>query len=288
MYGATHKLGRMHMEDTSVWTLLFSKESMAGVWAVIGALIALIGVLGSNLCENYRNKKERQHELIRNAYVGAVDHVACSLGVMLKACTGEVNDSTDDVLVSEKFYRLFLIASPDVIDAFSKFSNTCTEVVIQLQQSFLDIQQCASEKDLSQQYIDRALKNMEQSTQYKNEYADKGAEMPEDLLQLLDKQFEKAQNSFDDNVTNLEKLNQREGRLKLSLLQQGIELVIDAYPEAFNAIFLMRKDLDRKLSKKESRQIQASIELMKSNLKKDLLAYIKNVEMKLSEMEKDE
>lgn len=44
-------------ENIGILTLLFSKESIAGVWAVIGAFFALLGVFANNFYENRRRKK---------------------------------------------------------------------------------------------------------------------------------------------------------------------------------------------------------------------------------------
>ncbi|MEX2492948.1 MAG: hypothetical protein WD425_14430 [Nitrospirales bacterium] len=276
------------MEDASFWELLFSKESMAGVWAVIGGFIALLGIFANNLWENSRQKKELEHALIRDAYFGAVEysnyytHKIFRIGQL-----GLVEPDSNDVAASEKLYKLFLIGSPEVIDAFTKLSLKFSDIIIKLSASAMDLQTCSSECKSHQLEIDNALKIMDQVNLNKKEYVDKNQNIPE-LWNLFDEHFEQAQQDFNSHGEKIEVVQRQEFELKIKLLKECIELSLTTYPGTHDAIFMMRSDLDRKLNKKDSEKIKGSINFQQEQLKTSLTDYIEKLRLRISEMDQEE
>ncbi|PCJ99972.1 MAG: hypothetical protein COA45_03930 [Zetaproteobacteria bacterium] len=275
------------MEDASFIDLLFSKQSIAGVWAVIGALIALIGVFGNNFWENSRKKKEREHELIRDAYYGAVEYINYYTNHILSiGNSGETKSENDNNIVSEKYYRLFLIASPEVIDTFTKLSLKYSVILMELGESSMDLQQCSLECASHQQEKDTSLNIMEQIVLDKKEYNEKSKNIP-DLWDYYVERYNNAEQAFDSHGDKLDVARKHEFELKLKLIKESIEQVLKINSSTYDAIFMMRSDLDRKLNGKDSKKIKNSINILQEHFEEKLTAHIENLKLRIIKMEQD-
>ncbi len=275
------------MEEQSFWELLFSKESIAGVWAVIGALIALVGIFANNLWENARHQKEREHLLIRDAYIGAIEYINYFYYRILRiAHSGVVEDDQEAVIASEKFYSLFLIASPQVIEAFTKLSLRYTEIIMELGDKAFDLQECSQQIQFHQQQIDNALSAMEQINLNRKEYNDKEKNIPE-LWALYEQHYQEAQDIFDLNMAEIEIKNDEKVELQMKLLKHCIECAITTNGPMFNAIILMRNDIDRKLNSRELREITNSIKSLEAYMNTTFSEYLEKLHLRILETETD-
>ena len=276
------------MQDGSFGELLFSKDSIAGVWAVIGALVALLGVFANNLWENSRKKKEREHALIRDAYYGAVEYINYyAYKILSIGQSGEFKTDSDSILASEKFSKLFLVASPQVIDTFTKLSLKFTDILMRLGESALILQNCNWRVKSHQQVIDNALSTMNLVNVDMKEYNDKNRNIPE-LWNSFSQRYEQAQQNFDLHSEQIEILQKQEFELKIKLLKECIELLLTTYSDTYEAIFLMRSDLDRKLNKKDSQRIKSSIDFLQEQLKSSSSNYVDKLRARILDMEKEE
>ncbi len=276
------------MEDVAFWKLLFSKENMAGVWAVFGASIALLGVFANNLWENGRKKKEREQALIREAYFGAVEYINYHTHAILRiGQSGQIETGSEGVAASENFYKLFLIASPEVVDAFTKLSLKFTDIIMKLGESALNLQNCTWRISSHQQAIDNALTVMDQVNLDKKEYVDKKENNPE-LWDLFDERYQQAKQGFDTNRELIEVTQKQEFELKMKLLKECIELLLTTNSDTHGVIFMMRSDLDRKLSTKDSQKIKGSTNFLQEQLKVSLTGHIENLRLRILEMEQED
>lgn len=279
----------MAIENASFLDMLFSKNSIAGVWAVIGAVIALIGVFTNNAFENMRSKKEREHALIRDVYIGGIEYInfsSCKIMSIANAIGTENNLQKEDVASSEKFYKLFLIASPEVIEAFTKLSAKFANIMLRLSEVQLNVQKLSSEHESHKQGVQFAIQKMNQVNADRKEYNDKNKDIPE-LLELFDEHFEEAQRDFESNQELADKSIKQATEAKLILLRECIEKILETYPYSFEAIFKMRDDLDRKLSKADARRIKNCINLLEAEMRASFESYLERIKLQIIEMEEE-
>lgn len=266
---------------TDVFKALFSEENASGLWVVIGVCFTLIGISKNNRAENKRRKKDREHELIRTAYFGAVEYINYSFHkILLIGQSGEVTRADNDIKNSEKFYKLFLIASPDVIDSFSKLSLKFAHIIGTLCERTIDLQQSSGSIAIHAQDKKYALEIMNRVNADRKEYNDKKKNAPE-LLEMFDAEFDKAKRDFEQSSIALEREDNNEHELKMTLLKECVEHILAVNEDMFNAILILRNDLEFKLSKKDAKKVEDSIKSMENQLNKDLIKQIDTINDKI-------
>ncbi|MGH1376705.1 MAG: hypothetical protein ACRBCK_10185 [Alphaproteobacteria bacterium] len=264
--------------------LLFSKKSMAGAWAVIGALIALTGIILNNYWENRRKKKDREHELIREGYFGAVEYINhFTFKILTISQQGVIETTASDSVASEKYYKLFLIAPPEVINAITTLSSKIGDAIIELTRVVTDVQHVTAQKQEYNNAIQNSLRIMEEINQDRKEYNDKKENIPS-LLRLYDEQYEKAQMDYSLYTKEVGITVKKEFELKIALIKKGIELMNTLYPDIYEAIFIMRNGLDQKLNKKDSQALQASINALVEQLTEKSARHIEELRLQIIQL----
>lgn len=278
----------MEAESQNLIYLMFSERGAAGLWAVVGALIALLGVFANNFFENKRRKKERQHTLIRDAYFGGLEYINCYFHKIASiASTGVVDGDEKTYAASEKYYKLLLIASSEVIDAFSKLSRKNTRIIFDLSQLMLNLKQFQAEYDQCSVEIQNYLDMMNVINTRFEEYNNQGLH-DQSVWDLSQRQFDESGEKFRMASRQRDAASKNILKTQISLLKKCLESMIDISPDMNSAIISMRYDLDRKLSKNDAQKINNSLELTLKHIKEDCGVFINNTEQQLNEMmEKD-
>lgn len=272
------------MENISFFELLLNEKNIAGVWVVIGACLAFAGVLSNNFFENKRRKKERQHTLIRDAYFGGLEYINCYFHKIASiASTGVVYGDERTYAASEKYYKLLLIASSDVIDAFTQLSRKNTRIIFDLSQLMLNLKQFQAEYDQCSAEIQNYLDMMNMINARFDEYNNQGLH-DQSLWDLSQRQFDEAGEKFRTASEQRDFASKNILKTQISLLKKCMESMIDISPDMNNAIISMRYDLDRKLSKNDAQKINDSLNLTLEQLKEDCGVFIDNTERQLNEM----
>ena len=100
--------------------------------------------------------------------------------------------------------------------------------------------------------------------------------------------YEQAQQDFDMHSEKIEVAQKKGFELKMKLLKECIELLLITYADTYDAIFMMRSDLDRKLSKKDSKRIKGSIKTLQTHLENSLLSNLDKLKAQILKMEQEE
>ncbi|WP_435640524.1 hypothetical protein [Micavibrio aeruginosavorus] len=268
---------------------LIEPQNVAGLWAVIGATsaasITLLGIFFNNLYENARRRKEREHTLVREAYFGGVEYLTyCQNKIQSILRNGSLIAEDHDREYSEKFYKLFMIASPKVIDIYSKLSIQYNDQLFSLGKEALLLQECIGQVALHKQGIDMALEAMKIANQNMDEYNDKNKNVPE-LWELHTEQYNNAVLDFEKNSEQRDAAHKKELLLRIKLLESGMKAFAESSQPTHAALSCMREELDRSLSRREFKRIQNNINLMQERMTQAYNAFIQELEAKIATME---
>lgn len=271
---------------------LFSENNIAGFWAVLGALIAsmttMLGIFLNNAFESRRKRKEREHSLIRESYFGGVEYINYYVSrIALIAQTEKIDVDGEVARSSEKFYRLIVIGSVDVIDKFSSLSVRFSEALMVLSHKVLLSQKFAIDIKLYEDAYARALQQMESINNDRREYNNRAQSNPE-LWDLFEKHYQIAQNEFDENISKAEVGRINQLALRMEIIKDCINALAEISPDIYDVMFLMRSDLDRKLNKKEERRLKKILDTMLEQTKASMEFHIKKLEDSIVELSHDE
>ncbi|WP_041794082.1 hypothetical protein [Micavibrio aeruginosavorus] len=268
---------------------LIAPQNVIGLWTVISAtnaaLITLLGIFLNNLYENKRKREDRKHKLIRDAYMGGIEYLSYSqnkINSFSKNGTLEVEDH--DREYSEKFYKLFAIASPEVIDIYSKLSAQYGDCLFTLGKDALLLQECSGKVAFHKQGIDIALEGMKIATENMHEYNAKKEDIP-DLWALHTEQYNKSCLDFEAHSEQHDSAHKEELILRIKLLKNCMKALLDTTKPTYAALASMREELDRNLSQKDFKKIQKSIDFMQEKIERASNAFIKEIEDKIAIME---
>ena len=268
--------------------LLLNEQNISGIWVVIGATLAFFGVIANNFFENRRLRKERQHALIREAYLGGVEYISFYVQG-ISSIMSKANFEFDQSMGSstEKYYKLFLIASADVIDAFTKFSQKSTRLVLDLSMTSLKLKKCMADVESHKESYKNALETMQKISEKRKECNDKNLNS-EELLGFYERQFQEAQQDFDAAMEQHGIANKIQLKTHMLLLRECTQALLEISDDMYEAIISMRYDLDRKLSARESKQIRSSINLMLEQLQSSITQYINQIEQEIGKLTDEE
>lgn len=276
------------LEDFSFLERLFEGNNIAGFWAVIGALIALLGIFINNFFENLRATEKRKLELVRECYFNALNYLALNNYKILKAAAGENLPLREgDIEASANYFQVFMVASPEVIKDITKLSSSYSRILLELSEDLIDLQILSSK-------LDEANKDIEFNLGVMNDINEKYAKLnennntSEELWNMLNQIFSEAKINFESSMgvqkhTNCEILTK-----KISLLKSGIQALSETSIDLYETILKMRQDLERKLNKKQISSVRSGFEVMLQELKLQIDVFIKKLENKIEELDKRE
>jgi hypothetical protein len=248
------------------------KESWPAITAIIaffgafiGAGVAFLGVWLNNKSEDKRRKDQRRHDLICETYFGAVEYIAYFVRVIASAGGDQFLELIQSKEANSKnYYFLNLVASSDVMASFVKLGDKATEIIAKVSLKHIEIVT-----------IDSEIKSESKMWQIYEDQMDKLLGDHKELISQ--KGFSKniADNILDCHGEILEKFNssiERHSQLNQSLFQKKIDLMKfikvsmrETNPMINEVVFLMRKDLDRKLSNKDLQNMKIVLERSLSN-----------------------
>lgn len=246
--------------------LLLNENNIKGAWYAIAAFIALAGIILNNYFENRRNRSDKKYELLRTAYMDAIDYIDFALKFYFKQDSLEGAEKVTNLDSSRKYYKLFLTGSAGVLDSFSKFSEEFNTGLLDIIK--LDVELKVLEEDIkvSTDKRDNSLKIMTDLNDKRADYNNQKRKDKE-LWDLYTKQFEEANQRYELAASKIDETRSQQIKLSLTKYQRSYQEVIKISESAYNTILLMRNDIDRKLSKKERKTIEQSINKYMSQMK---------------------
>ena len=273
------------MEDISFIDRLFNDQNIAGAWVVVGAivtflgafiaaLLGLAGILISNTLENKRKKRQRDHEIIKETYFDALHYLSFSYHQILKISSGE-NLSVDENSVSAtyNFYKILLVASPEVIDKFTSTAGTLGSCLYHLIEKLVLFKKYDSEEQIAQDGIEFSINCMNEANADIKKYFDKGIDRP-DVLEGYQAMFDNAQSNYYRNSEIKEEKTKEKYDAQITLVREGVKKAVEVSPAVYDCIFTMRKDLERQLTEEEMKKINKSTDAMIEKLELDTEEFI--------------
>lgn len=272
------------MEEQTLLSLLLSEKNISGIWVVIGATLALFGVLSNNFFENRRRKTDRKHALVRETYFGGVEYINYYFHMIANVnklgADGQLNV---DANITGKYYNLFMVASADVIEAFTNLFQVYTSTTFKLGMIIVDIKTLEGKINLANGSVENGLKMMNLSNDSKQEYNDKGF-TDKAIWETYQRQYDEGLKMYDESSKNLDDFNKEFLEVQIQLLKESLSAMISASPKMYYAIITMRADLDRELNKTDSKTIKSSIDAMLVQLKSDVDGFVSELDNRIQEM----
>jgi hypothetical protein len=270
--------------DTDVTLIgrMMHDGNIAGLWAVVGALIALLGIFVNNFFENKRSNVSRKKILIKQAYMEAADslahyyHIVADLAVK-DISAGVREDST------AKSYKFYMSATPKSLSAFSGSYTAYTSDVYTLLLDKIDIQSKQVEMDSNNQSIDAALRRQGEINQERSVLNDRAAagEDVSVLWQQLDEHYKEQVRIYDDAMTANATLNPEIASLKLRLSQKAAKILLRLHETNMQTLMVMRADLDLKLKRKDAKEFKELVANVSLLLEKDFCVFINSVNSRI-------
>ena len=240
--------------------------------------MAFLGVWLNNKSEDKRRRKQRDHDLIRETYFGAVEYVAYCIKVMASAGGDQFQELIESKELNTKnYYFLNLVATYDVMACFLKLSDKATEIIGKISLMHFEIviinAEVKSELETRKIYQEQ----MDQILRDHKELISQETFSQEDSNSLLDR-YQETMEKFNSTFDNALLLNKSLFERKISILKYTRQSMKETNPLIYEVLFLMRRDLDRKLSKKD-------LEKMKMILDKSLSNSAEGIENMIVELE---
>lgn len=222
--------------------------------------------------------------MVRDAYFGAIEYINYSLHkMMILGQTGVTKFDDSDRAETQKYYNFFLVGSADAIDIFTKLNAKFTKAIMLLTEEALKLQECNGNITLYTQEQEMALKQMKQINSDRKEYNDKKKDIPR-LLELYDEQYKQAEEMFEKNIKKLDESHNIKVTLSLCLLNKCVQEISKITPDAYDVVFKLRSELDRKLSKKDTKKIRNSMDYMMEQTREELNVFMESLECRLFEL----
>lgn len=272
------------MIEQSILDLLVSEKNISGVWVVVGALLTLFGVFANNLFESGRKRKEREHTLIRDVYFGGTEYINHYFNMIVGTNRwGKDSQFKVDPSVTEKYYKIFMVGSPQVINAFAELNKQHTTILLRLASSNLAILELEGDLDIAQANVKHGLEMMGEANNNLKQNNEKKI-FSQELLGLYRSHYSEGQRTYEEASKRSDLLNNKLVRKRMELLKACLDAIIDISPIMYHAIISMRKDLDRSLSGKEKSEIQRSIDSMLEQLQASAQKFIDETNKRIDEM----
>ncbi|GEM_PF-5838484 len=269
--------------------ILISKENITGIWAVIGAVtassITLFGIFINNLFENNRKRKDRQYALVVDGYNSALQYLAKTYFLLMKVGGGKIVDMSDiESSSTEKFYKLFLIASPKVADSFIKLSSAYSSVIYSFFEKQLSMAATKSEMEVIQIGIDGNNKIINDILEDMKNYNRENMNNPE-KFSFFQEQYSKSFSENEGLQLKIDLLQKKQTELQFTVLAACLDSVLKTSPLVYEVIFLMREDIERNLRGRDIRKIKKSFDLMIEQMRCDFEKLLDVLNKRISEME---
>lgn len=271
-----------------IFTPLMSPQNIGGFWAVITAIVALIGIGIKNYFEDKRKVKERQKLLIKEAHLEGIQYLSYVYNQILKLGSNyDIEINEEYVSYTAKFYNLFLVASPNVISQISEVSISFSKIALNLSEEKLEIKNVEHQIKANKEQRDAALKEMENINDIIDENSNKNIDSPE-FYQSYQAAYNDIKTDYDRLLEEFGFLNNKRLELALALMKKAISSVIELAPLVYEAILEMRKDLERELKVEEKIEIKKTAEYMIKTMKEDYEVYMADLDNKIKALEEQE
>lgn len=256
---------------SETFALLMSPQNVGGLWAVITALVALLGIFIKNFFEEKRKIKERQKVLIKDAYLGAAKYLAYMYYQLLKIGTSQnLNADTEIIANTAKFYNLTLVGTPKIVGLVAKAAITYSNFIAEIGKKKLELDIVNNDIKIAEPIRDMALKKMQ-------EYNENEINSPE--------LFETYSLEFDKYHEEIAQLSRKQSRLSSEILKETFQSTVSIAPLVYEALVEMREDLELKLEKKHRVEMNSTIETIISEMKVNSEKFIEIFDEALNETE---
>lgn len=274
---------------------LFSESNVSGAWLAIAATVALTGViinsflsfLGGLISDKAaftRDKVKREHDLIREVYFDAIDYLNFCFHKISGMANGVLTSSSEDAQATINYYRIFLVASPEVISAFLEVSKENGRIFFSLANMVMDFTAISNELagfELDRKHAVETMENLNKERRYYTE----NNQMNDGLSNLMNSQFAEAQSRFDESVRRCDDAQARKAKQHLELLKSCSIAMLDISSGIYDAILAMRDDLDRKLALDLKVEIRQEIDLMLSGVGEQSKTFVDGLDAKINSLQ---
>jgi hypothetical protein len=269
-------------------TNILSSSNASGIWALFGSItasiITLLGVFANNFFEDSRKLKERHRTIIFDAYTGALQSIAISnMKVMQIVASKPCDKSVNDYLLAEKLYNLSLVASPEVIKSFFNISAKFSSGFAILSTKDLDIKEYSGEIESLNNLMKMASDKVEESLADMKSYNSHGSNNPE-LFKNYQAQFDVYSSDRDQYLKDLDKVQSKNAQAQISILREAIRILDEITPYIFDLIIIMRKDIEKKLKKKDTQKIKDHFEVTSKIVSSDMEQFMKVLDLKITKL----